>query len=106
MYDAFDTTSDPTATAYDAVAPTQDIGQVNGAAAPAAKLSTALPWNRIDAIPQELSDQILWQSVHGAGSQPPAPGPGASPAEHARAAAVRLALARHTDARALTGGDG
>jgi YVTN family beta-propeller protein len=104
MYDAFDTTADPAGTVYDAVAPTQDIGQINGAAAPAAKLSAALPWSRIDVVPQELSDQILWQSVHGAGSRPPAPGPGASPAEHARAVTVRAALAQHANVRALLGG--
>lgn len=69
-----------------------------------ARSSAALPWDRLDAVPQELSDRILWRAVHGAGSTSPAPGPNASPVEHARAIAVRHALAAHADARALLRG--
>jgi hypothetical protein len=63
-----------------------------------------LPWHRLDAVPQEISDQIIWEAVHGANSRPPTPGPNASPADRAQAATVRAALARHANVRALLGG--
>jgi phospholipase C len=80
---------------YNVIAPTQDIGAVNPEHAAMARISAALPWNRLDAVPQELSDRILWASVHGAGSPAPPPGPNASPTEHARALGVQAALAAH-----------
>jgi DNA-binding beta-propeller fold protein YncE len=104
MYDAFDSTADVAGTVYDVVAPTQDIGQINSATAPSAHLSAMLPWHRLDAVPQEISDQIIWEAVHGANSRPPTPGPNASPADRAQAATVRAALARHANVRALLGG--
>jgi hypothetical protein len=39
----------------------------------------------MDAVPQAVLDQLLWRSVYGEHSTPPAPGPNASPIEHARA---------------------
>ena len=36
-------------------------------------------------MPQRISDRILWQSIFGADSVPPPPGPNASPIERARA---------------------
>jgi YVTN family beta-propeller protein len=80
---------------YDVINPTQDIGAINPEHAAMASVSAKLPWNRLDAVPQELSDKILWAAVHGAHSRPPRPGPNASAREHARALAVQRALARH-----------
>jgi hypothetical protein len=81
------------------IAPTQNIGELNSASAPLGAESDRLPWDQIDAVPQELSDDILWASVHGAKAKPPAPGPNASPAEHARAVSMRAVLARGINVR-------
>jgi hypothetical protein len=100
MYDAFVSGATPADDApFDVVAPAQDIGETNRRAAPLALASDRLPWNHLDAVPQELSDGILWASVHGPRATPPAPGPGASPVEHARAVSVRRMLARGIDVR-------
>jgi YVTN family beta-propeller protein len=80
---------------YNVINPTQDIGAINPEHAAMARVSAALPWNRLDAVPQELSDRILWASAHGAASRAPSPGPNASPTEHARALSVAAALAAH-----------
>jgi YVTN family beta-propeller protein len=108
MYDAFATKPDAAGTVYQAIQPTQALNQINTAATPAAALSTQLPWNRIDVVPQAISDQVLWASAHGDGVAPPPPGPNASPIEHGRAVAVDRVLARHGDVRAflLHGGSG
>ncbi len=34
-----------------------------------------------DQVPQHVFDRLLWYSVHGRGSQPPPPGPGATPGQ-------------------------
>jgi DNA-binding beta-propeller fold protein YncE len=83
MYDAF--TATPDVTPYTAIMPEQDIKAVNPAGAANAALSAALPYERLDAVPQQLNDRILWQRVHGANAAPPPPGPNASRAEAARA---------------------
>jgi len=106
MYDAFDSRADVEGTRYSVVAPTQDIGQVNGGAAALARVSDQLPLNRLDRVPQETLDRILWASVHGAASTPPAPGPNASPVEHQRAVDLERVLRRHGSARALLSGRG
>ena len=49
----------------------------SAAARAGTKFDTTLP----DRIPQRLLDEILWQSVHGAGSKPPPPGPNAEVGE-------------------------
>jgi hypothetical protein len=104
MYRAFIHGSEqPNNAPYDVIAPTQDIAQTNGASAVAAKVSAALPWNRLDAVPQEISDKVLWAAVHGISSPPPAPGPNASPAEHQRAVLVSAWLSAHRNVRALLG---
>ncbi len=94
MYDAFvsgEEKPDVEGTRYRAIQPEQSLTEVNPPDAPNARLSAALPWDKADAVPQRLADRILWQSVFGAGSKPPAPGPNASPAEHVRATeALRL----------------
>jgi YVTN family beta-propeller protein len=102
MYGAFISgAAQPANTPYNVITPSQDIGQTNTASAAAAKLSQALPWNRLDAVPQAISDRILWAAVHGAASPPPPQGPNASPAEHQRALLVSAALARHHTAQAF-----
>jgi len=93
MYDAFISGSEqPDDTPYTVRSPTYNIAQKNTAAAADAKLSDELPWSRLDAVPQEISDQILWASVHGASAPAPPPGPNASLGEHERAVIVRELL--------------
>jgi phospholipase C len=102
MYKAFISGgAGPDNTPYNVIAPAQDIGQTNGPKAAAAKISAGLPWNRLDAVPQEISDRILWAAVRGAGSPAPPPGPNSSPAEHQRALQVQALLAAHRNSRAL-----
>lgn len=50
----------------------------NPASTAAARLSARLP-SGTDQIPRRLMDQLLWESVHGAGAAPPPPGPNAVP---------------------------
>jgi hypothetical protein len=72
-------------TRYEAIQPQQSLTEVNGPNAPNAKLSAALPWDTMDAVPQRISDRILWHSVFGARATPPPAGRGASPEEADRA---------------------
>ena len=109
MYDSFDTTSDVNGTRYTAITPTQSIGEVNTSSSAMASTSAELPWKQMDLVPQALSDEILWHAVYGDGSTPPAPGPNASPIEHARTTIARDLLRHHGNVRAYlerTGGDG
>ena len=100
MYDAFDTTPDPNGTVYTAVQPTQSLRELNTSRSPSAALSARLPFNRLDAVPQEIFDRILWHSVYGARSTPPPHGPNASPLEHQRALAALRIMRRGGDVRA------
>lgn len=72
-------------TRYRAIQPQVSMTEVNSSKAPAAALSAALPFDRVDAVPQRISDRILWHSIHGRGSTPPPPGPDHSPIERERA---------------------
>ena len=93
MYDAFISGSQsPNDAPYDVTAPTYALSTTNAATAADARLSSELPWNRLDAVPQEISDEILWASAHGARAAAPAPGPNASLDEHDRAVIVRSIL--------------
>jgi phospholipase C len=77
LYDAFDATpnnSEP----YDVIVPEVNLTERNTAGSPGAALSQKLPWTGVDRVPQRVLDRILWQSGHGAGSEPPPPGPNAS----------------------------
>ena len=80
MYDVF--TTDPSNdAAYDAITPQQNITERNGPRAPGARISRQARIGdpgRTDQTPQRLLDRILWQSVHGAGAEPPPPGPNGS----------------------------
>jgi phospholipase C len=77
LYDAFDsspTNSEP----YDAVKPGINLLERNPSSAPGAKLSESLELNTPDRVPQRVLDRLVWQSVKGARSEPPPPGPNAS----------------------------
>jgi hypothetical protein len=88
MWEAF--TDHPDLTPYTAITPTYPLDALNPAsAARADPLGAALPFDDVDLVPQELSDQTLWRSVYGPNSTPPAPGPNASTAEQARADTAR-----------------
>jgi hypothetical protein len=92
MYDAF--TDTPDLTPYTAVTPEYPLDATNPAAAPDAALSAAMPF----AVPQEVSDRIIWHSVFGDGAAVPDAGPNASPAEHDRARQVMGVFRRGGDA--------
>jgi YVTN family beta-propeller protein len=98
MYDLFSGTPDNTA--YSAITPERSLVALNPANAANAQLSAALPFDRPDAVPQELADRILWQSVFGKDSVPPAPGPHASLREHQRAVLAMDAYLHGRDVRA------
>jgi hypothetical protein len=97
MFDVFGDTPDAAGTVYDSIMPQQSLAELNTPSSADAAMSAALPFDRIDAVPEEIMDRILWHSVYGESSTPPAPGPNASPAEHTRAAVAMRLL--------LTGGD-
>jgi YVTN family beta-propeller protein len=88
LYDAFISGGeqpDVEGTRYRAIQPEQSLTETNPAGAPKAALSKALPFDQVDVVPQRLADQILWESVFGAGATPPPAGPNRSPIERARA---------------------
>jgi hypothetical protein len=88
LYDAFisgDEQPDVEGTRFTAIQPQQSLTEVNPSTAANARLSAAMPWDHVDLVPQRIADRIIWQSVFGAGSDVPAPGPNASPLERARA---------------------
>ncbi|MFL5846190.1 MAG: alkaline phosphatase family protein [Solirubrobacteraceae bacterium] len=81
MYDAFASTA-VNADPYSAIPATYPLLEKNAATAANARLSQRLQvGKRLDETPQHVLDKILWQSVHGANSQPPPPGPNAEPGE-------------------------
>ncbi len=78
LYDAFGTGPD-NADPYTAIPPVLDLNARNATSAPGAATSRREQIGRyLDATPQRVLDRVLWQSVHGAGSEPPPPGPNAS----------------------------
>jgi DNA-binding beta-propeller fold protein YncE len=79
LYDAF--TAEPgNADPYDVIPPKVDLVERNTDQSPGARLSQeAKIGDRTDHIPQRLLDRLLWQSIHGADSEPPPPGPNGSP---------------------------
>ena len=110
LYDAFISGSeqpDVEGTRYTAIQPAQSMTETNPAGAPGAAMSKALPWDKVDAVPQRLSDELIWQSVFGAGSVAPPAGPNHSPEERARATGALRLLHQGKSARAwlLKGGD-
>jgi DNA-binding beta-propeller fold protein YncE len=103
LYDAFvsgNEQPDVEGTRYTAIQPSQSMTETNPPNAPGAALSIALPWDKVDAVPQRLSDQLIWQSVFGAGSVAPPAGPNHSPEERARATGALRLLRQGKSARA------
>jgi YVTN family beta-propeller protein len=99
MYDVFTRGSEkPDDAPYTVRMPDYPLTSTNTAAAPDAKLSSELPWNRLDGVPQAISDQILWASVHGTQVPAPPAGADASPEEIDRALIVREILAKDPNA--------
>jgi DNA-binding beta-propeller fold protein YncE len=99
MFDVFADKPDAAGTVYDAVVPEQSLAEINTPASADAATSAKLPFDRLDAVPEEILDRILWHSVYGQDATPPAPGPNASPAEHTRAAVAMRLLRSGGDAR-------
>jgi DNA-binding beta-propeller fold protein YncE len=102
LYDAFisgNEQPDVEGTRYNAIQPTQPMTETNPANAPGAALSKALPWDKVDAVPQRLSDQLIWQSVFGAGSVAPPAGPNHSAEERERATGALRLLRQGKSAR-------
>jgi len=71
MYNAFTTAS--TDTPYTARPATINIEEVNGAGAPGAEASARMNFDVEDATPEIELNEILWQSIHGAGARMPPP---------------------------------
>jgi YVTN family beta-propeller protein len=83
LYDAF-TTEPGNADPYDVIPPNVNLTDRNTARSPAARLSEhARVGEKLDAVPQQLLDRILWKSVHGEAAEPPPPGPNGSAADTA-----------------------
>ena len=93
MYDAFTRGAQkPDNAPYTVRTPAYALTSTNTVASPAAKLSAELVWNRLDAVPQAISDAVLWASVHGTTATAPPAGPNASPQAVDDAAIVRQML--------------
>ncbi|MFN8060524.1 MAG: SMP-30/gluconolactonase/LRE family protein [Vicinamibacterales bacterium] len=71
MYNAFQAT--PVATPYVAIAARYPLDERNTAQSPGAVASVAMDWSEADLTPELELNQILWQSVHGAGTVMPPP---------------------------------
>jgi len=102
LYDVFrsgDEQPDVEGTRYRAIQPQQSLTETNPPDAPNARLSSVLPWDKVDTVPQRLSDIILWQSVYGPDSKPPRPGPNASALERSRASGALARLRSGGDVR-------
>jgi hypothetical protein len=81
MYDVFSPSNQPpNLAAYNAIAPTQPLTEVNTATP--SGIDAALPFDTPDLVPQRLFDAALYRSE---GKPVPTPGPDASPVEEARA---------------------
>jgi YVTN family beta-propeller protein len=96
MYQAFIRGEEkPDNTPYNVITPEQDIGEKNTASSAFASISKAMPWDRLDAVPQGVSDKILWAAVHGT-SVPAAPaGPNAAAVEQELSQRVWNSLTGH-----------
>ncbi|HEX2015107.1 MAG TPA: bifunctional YncE family protein/alkaline phosphatase family protein [Solirubrobacteraceae bacterium] len=82
MYDAFQSTP-ANAAPYTAVPETQDLLATNPSTGSGARAATRQDFTHLDAVAQRTLDAQLWKSVHGARSQPPPPGPHATPGHDA-----------------------
>jgi YVTN family beta-propeller protein len=79
QFDAYSTpmarafTTHPNGAAYNAIKPTTPPDQRNGANAPMSAQSAGQDLQSEDKIDEQTFNQAIWQSVHGADSQMPAP---------------------------------
>ena len=71
MSNAF--TDRPHYTPYTARIPAQSLDEKNTRNAPMAAISAKLNFTAADRVPDDLLNEIIWQSVRGAGSSRPAP---------------------------------
>jgi Phosphoesterase family len=104
LYDAFISGAeqpDVEGTRFTAIQPAQSMTETNPANAPGAAMSKALPWDKVDAVPQRLSDELIWQSVFGAGSVAPPAGRNHSAEERARATGAMRLLRQGRSPRAF-----
>jgi YVTN family beta-propeller protein len=85
----------PLETALQQLQQLQTSKSVEARAAAAERLAAQLPFDHVDLVPQELSDEVLWRSVYGWASTPPPPGPDASALEQDRATVARVSFANH-----------
>lgn len=76
LYDAF-TSAPDNAAPVDVIEPSLDMLEYNKPGSPWAQASEELNLAATDEVSQVALDAILWHSVHGATSAPPAPGPNA-----------------------------
>jgi DNA-binding beta-propeller fold protein YncE len=80
MYDAFQTSPSNSAP-YDVLAPTYPLLNRNPNTAANRALTRGYDFVHRDRVPQDVFDRVLWYAVHGTGSQPPPPGPDATPGQ-------------------------
>jgi hypothetical protein len=76
MYDAFQSApsnSEP----FGVLPPSYPLLERNPNTAFDRALSRGYNFRKIDQVPQDVFDRVLWYAVHGRHSQPPPPGPGA-----------------------------
>jgi YVTN family beta-propeller protein len=66
-------TNKPSFAPYNVVLPQQNMDERNQANAPMAAQASTWDVSKPDAAPAQLGNTAIWQSVKGAGSQPPAP---------------------------------
>jgi hypothetical protein len=78
MYDAFQSTPG-NAQPFDAIAPNVSLTATNPSTAANKAAARNYDLTDTDRVPQRVLDRMLWQSVKGANSKAPAPGPNAEP---------------------------
>lgn len=83
LYDAV-TPSPGNSAPYDAITPSVNMTGTNPATAENIAAAKDQPLDATDQVPQQVLDAMLWHYRHGFGSQPPPPGPNASPEDSKR----------------------
>ena len=83
LYDAV-TPNPGNSAPYDAITPSVNMTGTNPATAENIAAAKDQPLDATDQVPQQVLDAMLWHYRHGFGSQPPPPGPNASPEDSKR----------------------
>ena len=83
LYDAV-TPNPGNSAPYDAIVPNVNMTGTNPATAENIAAAKDQPLDATDQVPQRVLDAMLWHYRHGFGSQPPPPGPNASPQDSKR----------------------